>query len=442
MQIAILTVIGIIVIILIILIILLMQIKENTTETGEEGKAETEILDGTKVELVQEREEFYTVKYILNKIFTNINYIEANVSTLGIIDDTDSKNIINEYTQMGVSTIRNLLDESYMNEKNVTNQEIKQEFIQYKNSEFRIKEMYGFSQTIRKKIYFVVILLDNQREIEFIVKTDYISNAFSILPPSYIEEKKYTQVDISKMEIYDIALNKDNEFQIKNPSDKNMAHNYLNDYKNLLLYDIETAYQLLNQEYKNIRFKEIESFIDYVERNKKFIEQIQIKAYSIERKENFTEYICKDQYDNIYIFKERTPMQYEVQLDDYTLENEAFNIRYETASHKDKGILNIDKFFKMINMTDYKAAYALLDETFKLNNFKAEAEFERYMQSNIFRYNKVSYQTYSDKITDLLTFKLKLTDATGEDKKEVQFNVVMKLGEGTDFTMSFEIVKE
>lgn len=59
----------------------------------------------------------------------------------------------------------------------------------------------------------------------------------------------------------------------------------------------------------------------------------------------------------------------------------------------------------------------------------------------MFRYNKVKYKTYSDQIGSLLIYGITLTDSTKESDKEVNCNIIMKLLEGTNFVMSFEIVQ-
>ena len=61
------------------------------------------------------------------------------------------------------------------------------------------------------------------------------------------------------------------------------------------------------------------------------------------------------------------------------------------------------------------------------------------MKNKVFRYNKVDYKEYSNKITNIYTYKVVLTDLTEENTNEVEFNIVMKLLEGTDFVMSFTV---
>ncbi len=415
----------IIFIIIITIALIVLLIKLQSPEMKQEDT--TLLIDSTNISSVQDYELFTNVEKCIEK------YINAIV-------DEDEK-MINGLLEKNDKQANKNID--YENYKTFS---AKKMFHREDNYTINTFYVYGFinnektiRQTYNKDTY-------NKEELYIIVRLDMLNKTYTIIPNG---EEWFSIQDgsiIIKQEISEIENIEKNDYNAyveyeKTEQDKVIA--YFLDYLNNQLYNEELAFASLDEEYRENRFHgDIQNYITYC--NSDIVaKQKNLASYNVNNKEEqYVIYTCKDQYDNIYIFKENGIMNYTVELDNYTLENKIFNEKYEKVSNRDKGILNVDKFFKMMNMADYKAGYALLDETFKLNNFKTEAEFERYMQSNIFRYNKVSYQTYSDKITDLLTFKLKLTDATGEDKREIQFNVVMKLGEGTDFTMSFEIVKE
>jgi len=230
-----------------------------------------------------------------------------------------------------------------------------------------------------------------------------------------------------------------NSIEYIHVTDKQMAQKYFTNYIQLITNNSKQAYTLLEEKYQTIKFNTYEMYNEYIKNNISYLKQATLKSISIKDDNSHKVYTCKDQYGNVYVFKETTVMEYTVQLDDYTLENETFNEKYKQVQERDKGILNIDKFFKMINMQDYASAYALLDENFKQNYFKTQTDFENYMKNKVFRYNKVDYKEYSNKITDIYTYKIVLTDITGESQNEVEFNIIIKLLEGTNFVMSFQV---
>lgn len=230
-----------------------------------------------------------------------------------------------------------------------------------------------------------------------------------------------------------------NSIEYIHVTDKQIAQKYFENYIQMMIDNSKQAYTVLEKEYQNKRFDTYEIYNKYIQENISYLEQAKLESISIKEYDNYKKYICKDQYRNVYVFKEIAVMDYTVQLDDYTLENDTFNEKYKEVSYRDKGLLNVDKFFKMINMQDYKSAYTVLDANFKQNYFKTQADFENYMKNKVFRYNKVEYKEYSNKVTDIYTYKVVLTDMTEEKQGEVEFNIVMKLLEGTEFVMSFQM---
>lgn len=107
-----------------------------------------------------------------------------------------------------------------------------------------------------------------------------------------------------------------NEYSPMNISDEKMANIYLNDFKNNIFNDINYAYSLLNEEYRNLKFGSVENFINYV--NGLDYSDIKVDSYSINKKKNtITVYTEKG---NEYIFKIFSVMEYEVYLDDSTVE--------------------------------------------------------------------------------------------------------------------------
>ena len=62
-------------------------------------------------------------------------------------------------------------------------------------------------------------------------------------------------------------------------------------------------------------------------------------------------------------------MQFKVLLDTYTVDQQEFIKKYDSASDNEKAGYDINKFFDAINANDYTYAYNCLAESFKQNNF-------------------------------------------------------------------------
>ena len=100
--------------------------------------------------------------------------------------------------------------------------------------------------------------------------------------------------------------------------------------------------------------------------------------------------------------------------------------------------MNIEKVIEAINQKDYQYVYSKLDDTFKQNNFPTLDSFIEYIQSNLFEYNKVEYDEFTqDGDTSIYKAIIKNSKAENEDGKNITF--VMKLLEDSNYVMSFSI---
>lgn len=135
---------------------------------------------------------------------------------------------------------------------------------------------------------------------EFIASRD-------IYNESYLDGDDY----VMTQKIYGV-----NEYSVINISDEQMANIYINDFVNHLYTDINYAYQLLNEEYRNLKFGSIDNFKNYI--NSIDSIDMDIDRYSINVDRNVFTIYTKD--NKKYIFKTISVMEYEVYLDDYTVE--------------------------------------------------------------------------------------------------------------------------
>lgn len=100
--------------------------------------------------------------------------------------------------------------------------------------------------------------------------------------------------------------------------------------------------------------------------------------------------------------------------------------------------MNIQRFFYAIEDEDYRYAYNKLDETFKTNNFATLEEFENYAKTNFFKRNTLSAGK-AEKQGNIYLYNITIKDASEESNKERTTSFVMRLGEETDFVMSFGV---
>lgn len=404
-------------------------------------------IDFTEVDKLTERNEYYAVKQVISQYYNAINNLDANIEELDIAIDITSEeqkqNIIDQYTEQAIDTLQDMIDVEAIKELSLKEENFVQKMKPYKSTNFTIEDIYYVRKSTNLSLYYIDGLLDKEKQAQLIVKTDSYTGTFSIYPQEYIEKKNYDknsiQSNFNTEKIQYITKNNHNQYKINQITDKIMAQYYLYDYGDMVSNHLEKAYGLLNETYKEKRFPTYEEYANYIQTSNKIYNLLELKSYSVKQKEGYQEFTCEDQYGNIYIFEEKSIMQYTVQLDNYTLENETWNAKYQASNSRDKAILNIEKFFEMLHMQDYKSAYSMLNENFKQNYFKTQIDFENYMKTHVFQYNEIEYKGYSNQVTDIYTYQVVLADATGENTKKIEFSIVMKLLEGTNFEMSFTV---
>ena len=285
-----------------------------------------------------------------------------------------------------------------------------------------------------------------KRDLRLILLIDYVNNTFSIIPNEYIELKNIDLSENANIQLYDeeeIEINNSNTFSPSTATNEEICQKYFVDFKSNLIYDIDFAYNCLDKEYREKRFGTFEGFQNFVKQNIKEINLSQFKQYLVDQHEDYTEYVCRDQYQNLYIFKETAPMEFTLTLDTYTLPNDVFTEEYNKSDENMKVMMNIDKWRQMLNNRDYNAAYNVLDETFKQNNFDSVEKFEEYMRNNLPLHYKIKFGDFSNQGQNYVQ-QITLSDITDDsqnlDETAVTKTIIMKIDENSeDFVMSFDI---
>ena len=342
--------------------------------------------------------------------------------------------------------IYNILDNEYIknngiNENNVLSK-LEDNF--NKNCTYKMKKIY--TQETNDKIVFITFgnivngyygSSENCYNIVFVDKTN---STYSIYPINKNEYDTYVINGISN-KTERIAVNEYNKFNITLVKEQTIIQTIFDDMKENLISDSNYIYGLLDEEYRIKRFGSVENFKKYIQKNQDYFSKIRAESYLVNTYSDYTEYVVKDQYDNYYIFDEKAVLDYTVKLDTYTLDNDKFNKTYSTATNKDKVLMNLDKFFQMLNANDYRSSYAVLDDNFKATYFQTEESFENFVKQYMYPHANTKFMNFSDKISGVFTYYVELTNKANENDKEIGMNVVMQLKEGTDFRISFEIVR-
>lgn len=209
-----------------------------------------------------------------------------------------------------------------------------------------------------------------------------------------------------------------------------LMERYLADFTYQVFNNVETAYNLLNEEYRNKRFGSIEKFKEYIVEKQEQLSNIKLIQYKVEEGYDYTIYKGTDENGNYYYIRVTSDTEYSIILDNYTMQED-----YSDASTEEKIEKSAEKFILMINSVDYTNAYNLLEPTFKATYFPTEQDFINYIKTNWFKRNIIATREVTE--DGICNVTMRETIATTSNKMQKQFQVT--LGEGMDFTIEFDI---
>lgn len=275
----------------------------------------------------------------------------------------------------------------------------------------------------------------NCQYVYYIVKLDSFNKIYS----AKLLNGSYNSLDDIEL-VDDKEKLGQNSFSYINVNEEYIIKSYMDYYKKMVLSNPELFYNnYLDEEYKNKKFSDINSFKEYINNNRTDIINVNATRYSIDNYNEYKQYTIEDNYNNYYIIKEKNIMDFSMLLDNYTINSEEFTEKYNNSSDKVKITTNIDKVFKMLNNKEYKDLYDnYLNSEFKNNYFSNYSDFEKFISEKFFDYNYQGSLSSENKGTFYIVnvnYKEGLSSA-GEQRS---INILMKLNDNTNFEISFEM---
>lgn len=381
----------------------------------------------------------------------NIGYIERgdinqSVEWSPVKDDWlffTAKKCIDEYfltySNNDSKKLINILDKNYIQENNITesnvlenckkNINIDDDFVfiaknMYYNLEDELFVIYVQGYLIEEYTYVEEGIISVKQEYSLIVKLDFSNMAYSI-NPNYSDKLEKVKNEVE--------ANEDNFFEKILVDTKTVIDFYISRFWEENISDIKAGYNILEKSYREKKFGNIEEYEKYFN-NMTYSE---IDTYSVIYNDDFTQYICLDLDGNYYIINVTACMQYSVMLDFYTIDIEKVKSEYDKGNEQQKVIINIQKVIEALNDKDYKYIYNKLYSDYKNNNYKTLEEFQNYMLDKFPNNVEISYNDFS-KEGDIYIYNITLRE-NRLASKDINMQIIMKLNEGTDFEMSFNI---
>ena len=432
--------------IVIFIIILLLMLNSKSKENMEVNS------NADEINIFGEKDYDNTIYKDYNKSEINKKLEALDIySRYNLVDSISNKYIQNTGLQQADILLKMLATdykEKYkINKENVL--KIKTDIPMLKGKEeYKTILTSAIGAQVEKNIYVYIVKgvgrvtgTEKRFEYNILIEIDEEEATYAIYPDQYIKDKEYDKLKIGSTINYDvnkITRNDNNEFMYDTESDKKIANSYFSNYSELLEYYPEEAYNRLDSEYKSERYKSLEAFKEYVSKISYTIYTMNINKYKVHKTDNYTDYLCTDQYNNYYIFREKDGiMNYTVFLDSYTVDLDVFKENYEKASDEEKVSLNVGKFKQMLNTKDYNTIYNKLNETFRKNNFSTVSKLEEYLKKNTYEINSIKVENKTQQ-NDYYVCECTLVDQTNTEQTK-KMTIMIKLLDNNNFSMSFSI---
>lgn len=287
---------------------------------------------------------------------------------------------------------------------------------------------------------YAVYGIQNNKNIYYIISLDYNNFSYNI---KQVTEDECNNIKDGKendyIKITNIEINNDNKFELNVMSDVQTSAMYYNIIKNVLNSEPEVLYNLLlDDEYKQKRFSNIEAFNEFVNQNKSKYNNMKLSKYAKYKYDGYVQYVCLDNNGDYFVINNNVDNgEYKVLLDTYTVDQQEFIKKYDSASDNEKAGYDINKFFDAINANDYTYAYNCLSESFRQNKFSTQKQFENYIKNNFYNKNDVKYSNYR-KEGNYYIYTVNIINSA-DTTKSVQKDFIVNLKEDRQFEMSFSV---
>lgn len=285
---------------------------------------------------------------------------------------------------------------------------------------------------------------DNYNTIEkdyIIIRQNYEKMLYTFeIKQRNITKEQFQQIIQNKAnekgENSEVKYNNNNVFNLKNISNEDLVRRYTDYYITLALYSPSDAYEILDNDYREKKFKTLDQYKEYIENNRKSLENYTLKKYAYNDEGENTRYIAVDSEDNYYIIEEIELLNIKIQLDNYTIEDKKYVEEYNKLSNEEKVNICLSKVLKMINNKEYNDLYNLLDETYKSTYFMNFEDFKKYINDNYFYNNEFISSNISFNVNSYIC-EVKIKSGVGVSALEKTNTIIIQLANDTSFKISF-----
>lgn len=288
----------VIVIIAIVLVCISIRVDNNKNENIEIPipEEEQEYLSKWtgKVKDISTLGDYYIIKNCITRFYNNYYYMYTDDN----LDNYFSKVIID------------LLPNQYIEENNITVDNVKDKFSAIGENEIFILNAYNVTNFNDTNIFIVKFLIreissNNIFENSVILLCNSTSSTFCIYPNDYVENLEISDLSIGDEFNFDfdvnIVKNSFNKYGSGTKDFDDYAKDVFDSYRKLLLYAPEYAYSLLDEDFKNEKYPTYESFKVFIDNNRTNIFLMTYNTYDSVLGDEYITYTVYDKNTKFYL---------------------------------------------------------------------------------------------------------------------------------------------
>ena len=420
------TILILIITILLIIIILISLLFLNKAKNKS---------DGTKAEAINDNNSIINIEYQdESNVRIEYEYEPINNSTTFFTIKSCIERYINNIIDKNYNKVYDLLDKEYINNNNITIDNIINKIDKYnKNEQIIISQMYELKGNNIEKYsikYYIINKNNGEKETQYAVVTVNRNDfSFSITPiKDKVSSIKNIKLDVNKESIEN---NNNNQYEYLRYTEEKIAREYYEYYNMLLIYVPEDAYKFLNTTYRQKKFNDdYKQFTKYISDNKDTIQKSVLTRYSYDSENN--NYLLTNSFNNTYSITEKEFMNFEICLDTYTVTPDYFN----ELTDKEKIDFFTNEVINQINYKQYEELYKHLNNQYKLNNMRTIEELQKYINTNMFKINYIDNYDISEQ-SDYYITKINLSDSASSVAKKKEVSLIFKILDNDNFEMAF-----
>lgn len=406
----------------VVLIIYYKRTPKNLRTDEVEGSYELPDLNDN-LESLNIRNRYFVVQNIIKNYYKLLTYYNNKQE-----QTQNTKNILYSY-----------FDEDFINYKKLTLDNIEDYLGKYNNLYVDINQV-KYIESINLAVYFIngqvvekETKISNNYNLMLVI--DSQNSTFNLYTEDYIKERNWNNFSKDSFEILGYSKIENriyNKYSYELIDDDTYCNTMFENFISRLKYNKEYSYSILDETYKEKKFQDLKAFEKYVENLQ--LDGIWLNQYKINKGEKNKEIICVDNKGRIWMFYEKTVMNYKVILDTYTVDLPEFIKSYNKSNEQEKTALNIKKIVEALNDQDYRYVYSKLADSFKEQNFKTLEAFEAYAKETFGIENKLELGKY-EKTNNYTTYRITLKN----NNTSVTKTIIMDLQDGTNFVFSFNV---